>query len=104
MNTLTIAGTNYPVKYGRKALIEVMKMTGAQGLAELTKLDSLSPQKWGDFVLAGLENGCKLQGNEPPSLEDVNNHLDEHPADFMACIAWLGADITPPEGPDTEGN
>jgi hypothetical protein len=61
MTTISVNGTDYPIKFGRMALIAIMKLTGAKGLSELSKLDSLSPEKWGDFVLAGLENGCKVE-------------------------------------------
>lgn len=104
MNTLTIAGAEYPVKYGRSALIKVMKLADAKGLAELTELGSLNASKWGNFVLAGIENGCKISGDEAPKLDVVNDHLDEYPQDFIQCVNWMGEDITPPEQPNTEGN
>ena len=73
MTTISVNGTDYPIKFGRMALIAIMKLTSAKGLSELSKLDSLSPEKWGDFVLAGIENGCKIQGIKAPALVEVND-------------------------------
>jgi hypothetical protein len=68
MNKISVNGKDYPIKFGRMALIAIMKLTDAKGLSELSKLDSLSPEKWGNFVLAGLENGCKVESAKAPTL------------------------------------
>lgn len=104
MKTLTIGGTEYPVKYGRSALIDVNKLTGGSGLSDLSKLDSLSPEKWGDFVLAGIKNGCKLQKIDPPNISEVNFELDSNPTLYIDAITILGDDMKPRESPVAEGN
>lgn len=104
MNTISVNGAVYPVKYGRMALIKVMKITGASGLSDLSKLDSLSPEKWGDFVLAGIENGCKLEKVDPPNISEVNFELDKSPQLYLKAINLLGEDISPNDEPVAEGN
>jgi hypothetical protein len=104
MTTISVNGTDYPIKFGRMALIAIMKLTNAKGLSELSKLDSLSPEKWGDFVLAGLENGCKVEKIQAPTLAEVNDELDTNPQLYMEAINVLGADITPADKPVAEGN
>ena len=104
MTTISVNGTDYPIKFGRMALIAIMKLTNAKGLSELSKLDSLSPEKWGDFVLAGLENGCKVEKTKAPTLAEVNDELDTNPQLYMEAINVLGADITPADKPVAEGN
>jgi hypothetical protein len=104
MNTVTLQGKKYPIKYGRMALIKVMEITGAKGLSELTKLDALGPDKWGDFVLAGIANGCKIEKVDAPTIAAVNDELDENPSLYMDAINRLGMDITPADKPVAEGN
>jgi hypothetical protein len=80
MTTISVNGTDYPIKFGRMALIAIMKLTDAKGLSELSKLDSLSPEKWGDFVLAGLENGCKVDKNQSTYLGRGERRTRHQPA------------------------
>ena len=105
MNLITIAGQDYPVKYGRMALAKVMKLAGAKGLKDFDKIDEIPPEKWGEFILAGIHNGNKVNGSETlPDPVVLENLLDEDVEVFMQCLGYLGEDISPKEKTDTEGN
>ena len=103
MNTLTVKGIEYPIKYGRAALDKVLTMAGAKSLADAAKIDKLPLNKWGDFIHAGLVTGAKIEEIEPLSLEDVNDALDLDLNLYTSAQAAFAKDLTPQEV-DTSGN
>jgi hypothetical protein len=104
MKTILIAGTEYPVKYGRKALQTVLSLAGAKSLKEAEKIDALLPDKWGQFVFAGIETGCRIAGQECPTLEQVDAALDDDLTIWTAAIDAFTADLSSKVEANTEGN
>ena len=60
-----------------------------------SKLDGLPLDKWPDFVLAGLTNAAKIEGNEPPTREEVETALDADISLFHTAMYAFGEDNTP---------
>ena len=104
MNLITIAGTDYPVKYGRMALSKTLALVGAKGLHQAEKIDQMPVEKWGQMVLFGIETGCKIQDIEPPTLEEVDEALDLDLSVFTIAQEQFLSDMQGGKKPETEGN
>ena len=107
MNTLTIGGKKYPVKFGATALGKIQDLVGAETLQELDKIQHLNPGKWAEFLMAGLDTGAKIKGKEAPPMEDVVLALDMDMSLFLDAIEVFNDDIqtfAPKNEKEPEGN
>lgn len=104
MAKIGIGGTEYPIKYGRAALQEVLKLAGAKSLAEAEKIDKIPLDKWGYFVLAGCKTGAKIEQSEPPTIEQIDDALDVDVSIYMQAQRIFLADVAPADQIDPEGN
>lgn len=104
MRNVTINGTAYPLKYGRRALSEVLKLAGAKSLKDAAKIDELHPDKWGEFVYAGVKTGCQVQGIDPPTVEKVEAAIDLDLSLWTTAVEQFTNDLSGDKTPNTEGN
>ena len=104
MQTVEINGTAYPLKYGAKALSEVLKLADAKGLKGLAKIDEIDPDKWAAFVHAGLKTACRMQEIKTPSLKEVEEAVEANIGIFITATVQLGEDLAGDKKPNTEGN
>jgi len=103
MNYLKIAGEEYPIKYGRKALAAVLKLAGAKSMKDASKIDEIPLNKWANFILCGLSSGAELMDTSPPTLEVIDAALDYDVTLFTLASSFFADDMTPPKV-ETEGN
>lgn len=95
MNTIEIDGKSYPVRYGLSGTRKALSLCGAKDLSEAEKITKLPLAKWPDFVLAGVENGCKITDQDPPSREKIENDLDRSLDNFYNSLIIFNDDNTP---------
>lgn len=107
MNTLTIGGKKYPVKFGATALGEIQELLGAETLEELNKIQNLNAGKWAEFLMSGLKTGARIRDKEAPAIEDVRLALDKDMSLFLQAVEIFSEDIqafAPKEEEKPEGN
>lgn len=96
MNTVTIDGKNYPVKYGISGTREVLGLMGAKTLVEAgAAIDKLPIDQYPAFVKAGLVNGAKVEKVDPPSDDVIEYGLDADMNLYYDCVAFFIKDNEP---------
>lgn len=107
MNTLTIQGKKYPVKFGATALGKIQELIGAETLEQLSLIQNLNAGKWADFLMTGLETGALIKSKPAPPIEDVRLALDMDLGLFLEAVNVFQEDIAsfaPKENEEPEGN
>lgn len=104
MRTVSVLGSEYPIKFGLSAIKSVQKTIGAKSMQELSKLDEVGIEKYPDIILAGLDNGAKITGNTAPSKDDVEAELDNGLQLYFDALAAFVEDVTPKKSITDAGN
>lgn len=104
--TITIAGTEYPIKFGHSALVKMLQLAKMTKYTEIEKLIQDFPAEEAPTgVLALVENGLKVEGSKlkPPTLEEIQTEMDKDVLFWLDVLNKLGEELAPPE-PVVEGN
>ena len=104
MRNVTINGEEFPLKYVRKALNKVLELVDGKTLKDAAKVDDLPTEKWGMFVFAGLETGCRVSGKVAPVIDAVEDALDNDLTIWSVALEQFLEDLVGDKKPNTEGN
>lgn len=106
MKKISIDGVQYPVKFGLSAIRAIQGIVGAKSVKELQKLDEIGVEKYPEIILAGVKNGCKITGDDPPSKQLIEDELDNSLQLYYDAMQIFVDDITPSDNPvaGKEGN
>lgn len=104
MKTVSILGTDYPIKFGLSAMQSVLKIIGAKSMKDFEKLDEIGIEKFADVIHAGLVNGAKVMSTDAPDTEKVKSELDCGLQLYYDTLAILLEDVRPSKPVDKAGN
>lgn len=107
MSSIKIAGEEYPVKLGMRAMSDIAKKAGGKGKLQecLAELQDPTIENLPDYVLALIKNGIKYTGADikPPKLADIEKELDNDFSFWADAVQAVTPDFEQP-GPPDEGN
>lgn len=107
MTTISIAGQDYPVKFGYTALTKMLKLAKKTKFTEIGEvMNDFPAESIPDAIKALIENGLKVEKSEltAPSLNEIRDELDEDVMLWINILNIVGESISVPETAINEGN
>lgn len=103
MRIIEINGQQYPVKFGLTALKKMLAKYKLSKLVDVEKLMAdIEPGYLPTALKLGIDNGCRIEGTEPPTQEAINEAFDNDLSLVTVTIDLLSKDLTgePEQAPD----